>query len=182
MRHIIYENRKMIYLILFLTFVKIGLFSFGGGYAILPLIQQEVVSHHHWLMNKEFVDIVAISQTTPGPIAINAATFVGYRVAGFWGSFIATTGLVLMPFLLMLVVTRVYLSFKQNSYFTAALMGIRPALIGLIAAAAVLLGRDSIIDLKSGGIFVLIVALSMRFRINPVFLILFSGLLGWVIY
>jgi chromate transporter len=172
----------MIYIILFLVFAKIGLFSFGGGYAMLPFIQQEVVVAHHWLSNTDFIDIVAISQMTPGPIAINAATFVGYKVGGFWGSFAATTGLVIVPFILMLIVTKLYISFKKNSYLAAALTGIRPALLGLIAAAAVLLGKDSIIDLKSGGIFLFVLILSTRFRINPVYLILFSGLLGYVIY
>jgi chromate transporter len=172
----------MIYILLFITFAKIGLFSFGGGYAMLPFIQQEVVSSHHWLLNKDFIDIVAISQMTPGPIAINAATFVGFKVAGFWGSFAATTGLVLFPFLLMLIITRLYVSFKKNQYLAAALAGIRPALLGLIAAAAVLLGKDSIIDLKSAGIFVFILAISMRFRTNPVYLILISGLLGFVLF
>ncbi len=172
----------MIYLILFLVFAKIGLFSFGGGYAMLPFIQQEVVSTHHWLVNTDFIDIVAISQTTPGPIAINAATFVGYRIAGFWGSFAATAGLVTMPFLLMILVTKLYVSFKKNTFFTAALSGIRPALLGLIAAAAVLLGKDSVIDLKSGGIFLLILSISLKFRANPVYLILISGFIGYLIY
>jgi chromate transporter len=172
----------MIYLVLFLTFAKIGLFSFGGGYAMLPFIQQEVVRNHQWLINKDFIDIVAISQTTPGPIAINAATFVGYKVAGFWGSLAATTGLVIMPFLLMLIVTMLYVSFKKNTYFKAALAGIRPALLGLIAAAVIMLGKDSVVDLKSAGIFVVVLILSMRLRVNPVFLILLSGLSGYLIY
>lgn len=172
----------MIYLILFLTFAKIGLFSFGGGYAMLPFIQQEVVVSHHWLLNKDFIDIVAISQTTPGPIAINAATFVGYKVAGFWGSFAATAGLVLVPFLLMLIAVKVYFIFKDSQVFKAAMSGVRPALLGLIAAAAVLLGRDSIVDWKGAAIFVIVLGIVMRFRINPVLVILFSGLIGYIVY
>ncbi|HNX01127.1 MAG TPA: chromate transporter [Candidatus Cloacimonadota bacterium] len=171
----------MIYLILFLTFAKIGLFSFGGGYAMLPFIQQEVVVQHHWLTNTDFIDIVAISQTTPGPIAINAATFVGYKVGGFWGSFAATSGIVVFPFILMLLMTRLYVSFRKHSIFQAGLSGIRPALLGLIAAAAVVLGKDSIVDLKSAIIFVVVLIMTMRFRINPVVVILLSGLAGYVI-
>ena len=98
----------MIYFELLWSFVQIGLFSFGGGYAVLPLIQQQVITQHHWLTVKEFTDVVTISQMTPGPIALNAATFVGMRAAGFPGAVVATVGCALPPALLALIVGHAY--------------------------------------------------------------------------
>ena len=111
----------MIYLQLFISYLKIGFFGFGGGYAMLSLIQNEIVVQHGWLTNAEFTDIVAISQMTPGPIAINSATYIGYTIAGFWGSVVATIAVCLPALTLMILITRFFLLLQSNRYVKAAL-------------------------------------------------------------
>ena len=106
----------MIYLQLFLGYLKIGFFGFGGGYAMLSLIQNEIVVQHQWLTNAEFTDIVAISQMTPGPIAINSATYIGYSIAGFWGSVVATIAVCLPALTLMILITKFFLMLQSNRY------------------------------------------------------------------
>src|SRR5574344_2668759 len=144
----------MLYLQLFLSFFKIGLFGFGGGLAILSLIQHEVEAHA-WMSQQEFVDIVAISQVTPGPIGINCATYVGYTATGsVWGSLLATFAIILPSLIIMLSICRLYFflstRFRTNPYFQNTLRMLRLAVIGLIAAAAVLLITPvSFIDWKS---------------------------------
>ena len=138
----------MIFLLLFITFFQIGLFGFGGGYGMLSLIQGEVVHHHHWMTTAQFTDIVAISQMTPGPIGINSATYVGYSSlvnAGYapgWGvlgSFIATFAVVLPSFVLMLLISKFLMKYKNHPYVENVFLGLRPAVVGLLAAAALLL-------------------------------------------
>lgn len=172
----------MIYINLLFTFFKIGLFSFGGGYAMLPLIQQEVVTFNKWLSHKEFIDIVAISQVTPGPIAINAATYVGYKVAGILGSSAATCGVILPSFILILIMTKFFFKFRNNKYVDAAFMGIRPAVVGLIAAAAILVAFGSFIDYKSAIIFVFAFILTYKYKIDPILMIILAGVAGYFIY
>ena len=141
----------MLYLQLFLSFFKIGLFGFGGGLAILSLIQHEVEANA-WMSQQEFVDIVAISQVTPGPIGINCATYVGYTATGsVWGSLLATFAIILPSLIIMLAICRLYFflstRFRTNPYFQNTLRMLRFAVIGLIAAAALLLiTPDSFID------------------------------------
>ena len=129
----------MIYLQLFLTYLKIGFFGFGGGYAMLSLIQNETVVRHAWITGVEFSDILALSQMTPGPIAINSATYIGYTVAGFPGAVAATSAVCLPCLLLMILITRFVLRLKENPYLKGAIAGIRPVVIGMIAAATLLL-------------------------------------------
>ncbi|MBR4491868.1 MAG: chromate transporter, partial [Bacteroidales bacterium] len=129
----------MIYLQLFLTYLKIGFFGFGGGYAMLSLIQNETVVRHAWITGAEFSDILALSQMTPGPIAINSATYIGYTVAGFPGAVAATSAVCLPCLLLMILITRFVLRLKENPYLKGAIAGIRPVVIGMIAAATLLL-------------------------------------------
>lgn len=130
----------MLYLQLFWVYIKIGIFGFGGGYAMLSLIQDEVVNKHQWITAQEFTDIVAISQITPGPIGINSATYVGYSITGnIWGAMLATFAVVLPSFLLVLVISASFKKFRSNKYIDAAFTGIRPASVGLIASAALLL-------------------------------------------
>lgn len=173
-----------IYLSLFTTFLKIGLFGFGGGYAMLPLIQHEVVAAPHcWLSMKDFIDIVAISQMTPGPIAVNSATYVGYTVTGsFWGAVIATFGVCLPPLVIMLLISKFYLKFRDNHYMDMTFAGLKPAIIGLIAAAALtLMNSHNFIDFKSGLIFAAVFAATV-YKIDPIKLILASGLAGLALY
>lgn len=124
----------MIFLKLFFTFFQIGLFTFGGGYAMLPLIQDKVLSHG-WLTMEELVDFVAVSESTPGPFAINISTYVGAETAGVFGALCATFGVVLPSFLIILLVARFYLRFKQSRIVSGALYGLRAAVVGLLAAA-----------------------------------------------
>ena len=149
----------MIYLQLFYTFFKIGLFGFGGGYAMLSLIQADVVDRYKWISLQEFTDIVAISQMTPGPIGINSATYIGYTAihnAGYspfmavLGSCLTTFAVCLPSFILVLVISYFFAKFKNNKYVVAAFTGLRPATVGLIAAAALMLmNKENFIDYKS---------------------------------
>lgn len=125
----------MIYWELFLSFLQIGAFSFGGGYAALPLIQNQVVDLHHWLSAAEFADLITISQMTPGPIAINSATFVGNRIAGIGGSAVATIGCVLPSCIFVSILAYVYYRYKKLSMVQGILGSLRPAVVALIAAA-----------------------------------------------
>ena len=138
----------MIFLSLFVTFFQIGLFGFGGGYGMLSLIQNEVVYNHHWLTTSQFTDIVAISQMTPGPIGINSATYCGYTAvhnAGYGnalsmlGSGIATFALVLPSFILMILISRMFLKYMNTTMVQSAFSGLRPAVVGLLGAATLML-------------------------------------------
>lgn len=173
-----------IYMAIFAAFFKIGLFGFGGGYAMLPLITHEIVdAPHQWLSMAEFTDIVAISQMTPGPVAINCATYVGYKVCGnFFGALLATTGVCLPPLMIMLLISRFYLSFRNNRYMEMAFCGLKPAIIGMIAAAAFLMmNRHNFIDQTSILIFVVSFIATFK-KLDSILLILISGLAGWLIY
>jgi chromate transporter len=172
----------MIYLELLFTFFKIGLFSFGGGYAVLALIQQEVVSNNKWLSLKEFVDVVAISQATPGPIAINSATYVGYKTAGIGGATVATLGVTLPSLIIVLIMARFFLKFKDNKYVSDALKGLRPAVVGLIAAAAIVVAITSYTDYKSIIIFVPAFIAAYKFKADPILVMVAAGLAGYFLY
>lgn len=172
---------------LFVSYLKIGFFGFGGGYAMLSLIHSEVVVRNQWLTNGEFSDIVAISQMTPGPIAINSATYIGYEVAGFWGSVVATVAVCLPALTIMMLITRFFLRLRDNRYVRGVVMGMRPVVVGMIASAALLLifphsedGR-SFIDGWSWVIFVGVMVASVK-KVNPILLIVLSAVVGVVIY
>lgn len=176
------ENWEL-YLSLFWSFFKIGLFGFGGGYAMLSLIQHEVVEAHQWISVSDFTDIVAISQTTPGPIAFNTATYIGYTATGsVWGSVVCTFAVSLPSVILMTLVCRFFFAFRHNFYVESALKGLKPAVIGLIAAAALLLmnGRN-FSDYKSWIIFAVVFIASLR-KTDPILLIVVAGVAGYVFY
>ena len=177
----------MILLQLFVSYLKIGFFGFGGGYAMLSLIHSEVVVRNAWLTNGQFSDIVAISQMTPGPIAINSATYIGYEVAGVWGSMVATVAVCIPALTLMMLITRFYIRLRNNRFMAGAIAGMRPVVIGMIAAAALLLifphsdeGR-SFIDAWSWVIFS-VTLLCSALKVNPIVLIVLSAVAGIVIY
>lgn len=172
----------MILLKIFLTFFKIGLFSFGGGYAMLPLIQQEVVNINNWLSSKEFIDVVAVSQVTPGPIAINSATYVGYKTSGILGSIFATIGVSLPSIIIMLLICKFFFYFKNNQHVENAFKILRPATIGLIGAAAILVAKDAFIDYKSILIFAIAFIASYKFKLDPILLTILSAIIGIVLY
>ena len=173
----------MIYLQLFITYLKIGFFGFGGGYTMLSLIQHEVVESRQWITNGEFTDIIAISQMTPGPIAINSATYIGYTVTGnVWGSILATIAVCLPSLTIMLLITKFYLKLQNDKYITGVVNGMKPMMIGMILAAGVLLlTPQTFIDYKSW--LILIGAFVMSFmKISPIILIILSGVVGIIIY
>lgn len=182
----------MIYLQLFYTFFKIGLFGFGGGYAMLSMIQNEVVSQHHWVSASEFTDIVAVSQTTPGPIGINAATYVGFTSTGtVWGAVIATFAVVLPSFILMLTISKFFLKYQKHPVVEAVFRGLRPAIVGLLASAALLLmTRDNFGSPTSDPysfvistlLFVATFIGTRRYKLNPIGLIIGCGIAGFLLY
>lgn len=177
----------MIYLQLFISYLKIGFFGFGGGYAMLSLIQNEIVVQNGWLTNAEFSDIVAISQMTPGPIAINSATYVGYTVAGFWGAVVATIAVCMPALTIMILITRFFLKLRNNHIFSGVISAMRPVVVGMIISAALLLlfpSTDegaSFIDAWSWMLFLVACYLSHR-KANPIMLIILSAVAGIVIY
>lgn len=180
----------MIYLELFLSFVKIGLFSFGGGYAALPLIQNEVVTIHHWLSMGEFTDLVTISQMTPGPIAINAATFVGTKITGIVGSVVATFGCVLPSCIIVTILAWFYLRYRQLDMLQSVLKMLRPAVVAMIATAGLSIVLSSFwpsgaislqaTKLPSVLIFIICMALLRKTKWNPVYVMLLAGVLNLV--
>lgn len=173
----------MIYFQLLYTFFKIGLFSFGGGYAMLSLIQDEVVGAHQWMSHGEFADIVAISQMTPGPISINCATYIGYTTTGSpFGSALATLGLIAPSIILMLIASIFIYKLRGNRYLKNVLRAMRPIVIGLILSAAFLLyNEENFIDIYSYIIFAVSLVLAFM-KINPLFIIVLSGVAGCLIY
>ena len=179
-----------ILLILFFVFFKIGLFSFGGGYAILPLIQADVVDLHKWVNVQQFTDIVAISQVTPGPISLNAATYVGYLIGnkvGFWDAFVmgtvATIGLILPSVIVMSFFSKFYLKFQDNKYMDNAFAGLKIVVVGLILAAAIMLiDKNNFIDWKSVVIFIASVTLVLKWKVNPILLTVIAAIAGIIIY
>ncbi len=173
----------MIYLQLFLSYLKIGFFGFGGGYAMLSLIQNEMVVRHGWLTATELADIVAISQMTPGPIAINCATYVGYTVTGtVWGSMLTTLAVSLPPLTLMVAITVFYNRLKDNPTMQSALKWMKPMLCGMIGAAALIFVNPStFIDWKSYVIFAVCMAATW-FKVDSILLICLSALAGILLY
>ncbi|MBQ7823593.1 MAG: chromate transporter [Bacteroidaceae bacterium] len=174
----------MIYLQLLWVYLKIGLFGFGGGYAMLSLIQYEVVEHHQWLTSQEFTDIVAVSQMTPGPIGINSATYIGYVTTGsIWGSVLATTAVCLPSFILVLLVSKFLLKNHNNPYIKSIFSGLRPVVVGLIASAALLLmNKENFADYRAIIIAVLSLILVRKTKIHPIWVIVMAGFTGYFIY
>ena len=171
----------MIYWQMFLTFSKIGLFSFGGGYAILAMIHQEVVLKNHWLNQSQFVDIVAISQMTPGPIAINAATFIGYQKGGIPGALLCTLGVAFPSLIIMLIVTISYLRLKGQPWFRNVFNKLRLLSLGLIAAALIMVFGDAVRDLFSVIVFILCLGATWRFKLNPFYLLIIVAVVGMLL-
>ena len=182
----------MIYVELFLTFFLIGMFTIGGGYAMLSLIQNEVVTVHGWITDTTFTDIVAISQMTPGPIGINSATYIGYEVLkqsgasefmSVMGSFTATFAVVLPSFIIVLMLCKVYEKWKNHYMFQGIMQGLKPATLGLIGTAALSLANpDNFIDWKSF-IICIVAFLALHYKkIGPLSIIGLSALVGLLVY
>ena len=194
----------MILLELFWSFFRIGLFSFGGGYAMIPLIQSEIL-HHGWLTAAQFADIVAIAEMTPGPIAINSATYVGYMVAGIAGSLTATAGVTLPSLLLVLLVARFFARYQNHPLYTMIFYGVRPVVVGLIASAAIFIGKTSLITVAADQtirqwfaglfqhplavispiallIFIVTLIVQLKVKLHPLIVIGGAGLLSMVLH
>lgn len=167
---------------LFVSFLKIGAFSFGGGYAMLPLIKKEIIEVHGWLTIKEFIDILAVVEMTPGPIAINAATFLGYNVAGLLGAIVATTAVILPSIVVILFIAHFLSKFKDSIYVDWAFRGIRPVVLGLIITASLTVAKDSIIDIKSLILGVILFYLTSFKKLHPILTIVIAGIVGVIIY
>ena len=184
----------MIYLELFWSFFQIGLFSIGGGYAAMPLIQEQVVTIRGWLDMGAFIDIVTISQMTPGPIAINAATFVGTQVAGLPGAVIATIGCVTPSCIIVLLLAWLYYKYRELSLIQGVLGGLRPAVVAMIASAglSILLtafwGGEAVsrnladVDLAAVFLFCAAFFVLRKWKCNPISVMLGTGLVGGLLY
>lgn len=174
----------MIYLQLFWVYLKIGLFSFGGGYAMLSFVEFEVVRKHAWMKPAEFADIVAISQMTPGPIGLNTATYVGYTVTGtVLGSAVATLAVCLPSFVLMILICRFLARYRNNYWVEAALSGLKPVTVGLIGAAAVaMMNTSTFIDTASVLISITAFIISWKLNWHPIIVLILAGVAGWLIY
>lgn len=190
----------MLFLKLFLIFTKIGTFNFGGGYAMLSLIHNETVVKNHWITNAEFTDIVAISQSTPGPIGINCATYVGYtsvlhagypQWAAWLGSILASLSIMWLPFIIMILISRYLITHKDSKDVQNIFSGLRPAIIGLIAAAAVLLMNKENFGSPTDnpvtfGISVALFAFAFYFtkakKTNPILVMLICGVIGLIVF
>lgn len=173
----------MIYWQLFLSFLKIGFFGFGGGYAMLSLIQDEVIVRHEWITTQQFTDIVAVSQMTPGPIAINSATYVGYTVTGnVWGSLLATLAVCVPAMTVMLTLVWFYNRHKKNGFVSDVVGWLRPFTTGMIGAAALLLvDRDTFSDVSSTVIFAASFA-AVWFKVDALLVLALSAIAGIIIY
>ncbi len=179
----------MIYLELFLTFFKIGLFTFGGGYAMLPFIQKEVALHG-WLTDAEVINFVAVSESTPGPFAINISTYVGIETGGILGAICATLGATLPSFIVILLVAKFYEKFKNSKIVSGCMTGLKPAAIGLIGTAVLTIGKTvffptavSLASIMTFGfitslvIFAVMFVLAMK-KTHPIIIIVISAILG----
>lgn len=167
---------------LFLTFLKIGMFGFGGGYAMIPFIQREVVVNSKWITEMDFLDIMGISQMTPGPVSINTATFVGFKVNGILGALIATFGVVIFSLIAVIFISKSMDKFKNNKYLDAVFRGLKPVLIALIISAFVSLAKDSYTDLKSILISIITLGLLLSKKVHPILVIVISAIMGIVFY
>lgn len=178
----------MIYLQLFLSFLQIGAFSFGGGYAAMPLIQNEVVNLHGWLSLAEFTDLITISQMTPGPIAINSATFVGIKVAGTMGAVVATIGCILPSCIIVTAIAWLYLRYRKLDWLQGILKTLRPAVVAMIATAGVSItvtafwGTNEIamntIKVFAVVNFAICLFLLMKKKVNPIAVMVLAGVLN----
>lgn len=184
----------MIYLRLFWAFFQIGLFSFGGGYAAVPLIQSQIVEANKWLEMSQFADLITIAEMTPGPIAVNSATFVGQQVAGLPGAIICTLGCILPSFIIVMILSALYMKYRNLRTMQGILTGLRPAIVAMIAAAGLsllllALFNASLFEVQlkdfrvvEAVLFCGCLFLIRKFKIGPIPIIFGSGIVGTVIY
>ena len=175
------KNKKhSILFSLFTTFFKIGAFTFGGGYAMIPIIQREIAESRKWLKDEDLLEIIAVSESTPGAIAINAATFVGYKVAGFWGAFFSTSAVVLPSFFIISIISAFLRKFSDIAVIKYAFFGIRAAVLALLIRALWLMYKKCPKSVLSYCIIAISFILSAFFRINLIFVIILSAVSGLI--
>lgn len=171
---------------LFLTFLKIGTFTFGGGYAMLPMVQQEVLSHG-WMKQEEIVNFIAVSEATPGPFAVNVSTYVGSIVAGISGAFFATLGVVLPSFIIILIVAKMFDKFCKSKGVKGMMLGLHPTVVGLIGASIISVGKEVFFpngyQLSFALLFSIVISiasiyLSMKKQMHPIYIIVLSAICG----
>lgn len=180
----------MTYLILFLEFFKIGAFTFGGGYAMIPFIQETVLKHN-WLSNQELIDFIAVSESTPGAFAVNISTYIGSQVGGFFGAVCATVGVVLPAFMVILIIAKIYDKFKASKNVQGAMFGLKSTVVGLIAAAVISIASEVFFingisfDILSTSafwfslvVFAVMLFLLLYKKISPIIIIVLSAALG----
>lgn len=163
------------------TLFYINLFTIGGGYVMLPLLQRQVVQHYHWLTNKEFIDSIAVGQITPGPLTIMNA-FIGYKIFGFWGSLGAIVSSYLPSIIIVTIASRYYIQFRNSRIISSSFRGIIPMVTGLLAAVTITLGRTSIHDIPTLSIALVSFALVGFRKIDPTFVIIGAGVLGLLLF
>jgi len=171
----------MVVIRLFIVFLKVGLFTIGSGYSMLVLAQRYVVDIYHWLTLKEFTDLVAISEITPGPIMINLATFVGTKTAGLKGAIFATLGLITIPFIALYIIALNYTQFKNYPVIENLLKIIRPMAIGFITVAILKLFKTSITDFQTAAIAIIVILLTVGLKVNPIFTVIGGIILGFLV-
>lgn len=167
---------------LFMAFFKIGFFTIGGGYAMLPLIQKEVVQVNGWLTEEEFLDAIAISQSSPGAVAVNISIFIGYRLGGVVGSIVSTLGTILPSIIIILIVAIYLYEYKDIAIVQKVFLGIRPAVVSLIASSVVLLGKSLGFSVDKVILAVASFVLIVFFDVSPIYIILFGGIISGIYY
>ena len=170
----------MLFLQLFYTFFKIGLFGFGGGYAMIPLIEAEIVTKKGWVAKEDFLDLLAIAQSAPGVFAVNIAIFIGYRLRGVRGCLVTALGAILPSFLIILCIALFFLRFKENPTVEAIFRGIRPAVVALIAAPTFNLAKAAKINRYTIWIPIISALLIWLLGFSPIWIILLAGIGGYV--
>ena len=174
------ESRWKKYLSLFIQFFKIGAFTFGGGYAMIPIMQREFVENHHYIEKEDILDIMAISQSTPGAISVNSATFIGQQVAGFWGAFFATVGLIIPPYIFILLISGVLGWFESQKYVQYAFMGIRAGVLALIAKAMITMFKQCPKNVLAYFLMLASLAASVIFDVNLIIILVVCAVIGLV--
>lgn len=174
------NKNENIYLKLFLTFLKIGAFTFGGGYAMIPMIQKEIVDKNHWIEDKDILDITAIAESTPGPIAVNSATFVGGKIAGFWGSFFATLGVVIPSFVIIYLISFVLKQFESLQIVQYAFFGIRAGVLALIVQACYSMFQQCEKNIFAYILMLFSFSAVSLFNVNVLYVILIDAICGIV--
>lgn len=173
--------KKLLYLELFWSFFKMSPVTFGGGYAMIPIIEREIVHRKNWMNMREVSDTLALGGTAPGAIAINSAIFIGYRVGGMVGAVAAMFGALLPTFIIVILLGGIYLFYQENEYVNAAFKGISGAVVALIGYAAIKISKNSIIDKSTAILAILMVMGMIVFNLHPILVIFLGALLGIVI-